>query len=543
MSLTTSIAANPVNVNLTLSNSIVNIVGQGGFDPTVTNGGGSAFLHSFNNLGTVTLEANIFDEAGYLSSFNFFNQTDNTIGNYIISSNTFTRSSNTTVVRRRGNRLTNVTAALTNNIFELGAFLDVFGDIGGISFDGPINVFNTISGGFGIRGTNDPILGPLTNSIALTSTAELSFTGDGLPLKYVSNTPGALTLDSQGLGGTIVIGGLSYLKASAGGQAGDFLDAATTGTATTSYWAYGDSGNDTILGAAEQDYLDGGDGNDSISSSSGDDTVLGGLGDDTISGDAGNDSIDGGDGNDLLDGSSGNDTILCGQGDDSCSGGQDNDSIVGELGNDTLSGDAGNDTIDGGDGTDSLSGGAGNDSIIGGDLADILLGDAGSDTITGDAGIDTINGGTGADLLTGGSDTSNNFIQLSTDSQAFTNRSSATAFAIGQTFTYGNRLDRITDFKPGIGGDLLDIQGSGILPTSALGRSQLTGAAGLVTGTNYFLSGIFNPITNVFTVTANGAAGSSTIILQGNSLAFTSNTSAVLLNSVISSQLSASNFI
>jgi Ca2+-binding RTX toxin-like protein len=540
MSLTTSVAASPINVDLTLSNSIIDIVGQQGFNPTVTNGGGSAFLHSFNNLGTVVLEGNIFDEAGFLSSFNFFNQSDNTVGNYFISSNIFTRSSNTSVVRRRGNRLTNATAELTNNTFENGAFLDVFGNIGGISFDGANNVFDTIANGFGIRGSDDPVLGPLTNAITLSTSAVVTFTGAGSPLKYVSTNPGSLTLDTMGLGGVINIGGLDYLKASVGGQAGDVLDAENTGTPTTKYWAFGDQGNDTIFGAAEEDYLDGGEGDDSITASSGNDTLLGGTGSDTILGDAGSDSIDGGDGGDLLEGGSGNDTILCGTGDDVCLGGQDNDSIVGDVGNDSLSGDAGNDTIDGGDGLDTLNGGAGNDILTGGNFADLLNGDGGNDTISGDAGIDTLTGGSGADSLTGGTDTINSFIQLTTDSQTFTARSSTGVFAVGQTFTYGNRLDIITDFKAGAGGDLLDIQGSGALPTSALGRTQ-TSVGGLVAGTNYFLSGTF--VGNIFTVQAAGAGGSSTMILQGTGGNFNANASAILLSGVNSSSLSASNFI
>jgi Ca2+-binding RTX toxin-like protein len=69
------------------------------------------------------------------------------------------------------------------------------------------------------------------------------------------------------------------------------------------------------------------------------------------------------------------------------------DSISGLGGDDELFGLAGDDIISGGNGADLIEGGRGND---------ILFGDAGDDTIYGDAGQDSLNGGTGDDLLTGG---------------------------------------------------------------------------------------------------------------------------------------------
>ncbi|MBA3910330.1 MAG: type I secretion protein [Rhodobacter sp.] len=70
---------------------------------------------------------------------------------------------------------------------------------------------------------------------------------------------------------------------------------------------------------------------------------------------ADDDSVDGGDGNDTIFGGIGNDTLL---------GGVGNDSLDGGLGNDQLVGDLGNDTIDGGEGADTLFGGADNDVFI-----------------------------------------------------------------------------------------------------------------------------------------------------------------------------------
>ena len=178
---------------------------------------------------------------------------------------------------------------------------------------------------------------------------------------------------------------------------------------------------------------------------------------------------------------------------------------------------------------DTLSGNAGNDS---------LNGNAGNDTLNGGLGNDTLTGGSGLDSLTGGSGV-NTFIQGTTQSAAQTAISSTGNFTSGMTITFGNGLDRITDFKPGTTGDKLDITGAGVLPTSALGRSQAAG--GLANGTNYYLSGTLSG--NVFTIAANGAAGSSTLIIQGTGGLFSANSSSVLLSGVDSDNLVAGNFI
>jgi Ca2+-binding RTX toxin-like protein len=67
-----------------------------------------------------------------------------------------------------------------------------------------------------------------------------------------------------------------------------------------------------------------------------------------------------------------------------------NDTLVGGSGDDILSGGAGNDTLNGGSGSDILDGGSGNDKLDGG---------SGSDTLDGGSGIDSLSGGSGADTL------------------------------------------------------------------------------------------------------------------------------------------------
>jgi VCBS repeat-containing protein len=98
--------------------------------------------------------------------------------------------------------------------------------------------------------------------------------------------------------------------------------------------------------------------------------IYGGNGDDTISGTNGNDVLEGGAGKDTINGFSGDDVLI---------------------------GGAGDDTLDGGDGNDILIGGGGNDTLMGGSGDDILYAGPGNDTFEDTDGRGTFNGGTGAD--------------------------------------------------------------------------------------------------------------------------------------------------
>ena len=89
----------------------------------------------------------------------------------------------------------------------------------------------------------------------------------------------------------------------------------------TEIWAW--QGNDTLLGSAMQDIVQGMWGND---------LLFGRGGDDFLSGGAGNDTLDGGGGNDILYANSGNDMILGGPGNDLISGGSGRDNINGGMG-------------------------------------------------------------------------------------------------------------------------------------------------------------------------------------------------------------------
>ena len=126
------------------------------------------------------------------------------------------------------------------------------------------------------------------------------------------------------------------------------------------------SGNDSILGSKAADSISSGEGQDTILSGKGNDTLLAGNGNNRIDGGAGDDSITVGSGRNTVHGGAGNDTITAGTG----SNDQPN----------LLYGDAGNDSITGGSGSDSLFGGSGNDILTGGDGSDLLVGNSGTNS-------------------------------------------------------------------------------------------------------------------------------------------------------------------
>ena len=157
--------------------------------------------------------------------------------------------------------------------------------------------------------------------------------------------------------------------------------------------AFGQAGNDTLIGGSGNDTLAGNIGNDIIRGNDGVDRLVAGNGDDDVEGGAGNDTILGTAGLNILRGDAGNDSIF---------GGNDVDEIFGGDGDDQLSGNGDDDTIRGGDGADSVNAGPGDDDIDGEGGNDFLFGQAGNDTVVGGTGNDTVGGNGGNDTLRGG---------------------------------------------------------------------------------------------------------------------------------------------
>ncbi|MEM6364667.1 MAG: calcium-binding protein [Planctomycetota bacterium] len=181
--------------------------------------------------------------------------------------------------------------------------------------------------------------------------------------------------------------------------------------------AWGNSGNDHVLGGSGDDYISGG---------SGDDQLFGRTGDDIIRGDSGKDRVYGGLGDDDLDGGSERDWVFGSSGNDEIRGGSGNDWLRGDTGRDRIWGGKGNDTVDGGSGNDVLFGGngteeeipwhhrrkvssawkhvyrdSGADRIYGGDGHDRLYGEGGPDKLYGGNGNDSLYGGRHVDELYG----------------------------------------------------------------------------------------------------------------------------------------------
>jgi len=142
-----------------------------------------------------------------------------------------------------------------------------------------------------------------------------------------------------------------------------------------------------LAGVVEEVYINGYDGDDTISGSNLYDIIHGDRGDDWIAGNTGDDLIYGEGGMDTLYGNYGNDNIYGGDEGDYIYGGEGNDTLRGEVGDDIIYGDNGDDYIYGGDNDDYLYGIAGNDHIYGGGCDDY-------DRLSGGVGDDYLSSGT-----------------------------------------------------------------------------------------------------------------------------------------------------
>lgn len=187
-----------------------------------------------------------------------------------------------------------------------------------------------------------------------------------------------------------------------------------------------------------------------------------------------------------------------------------------------------------------LTGGAFADAITGGGGADVLVGGGGADTIGGAGGADNITGGNGADRLTGGTG-ADTFVGTLTSSVA----TSASAFAgatlaAGDTLTFANGVDVITDFTAGAGGDILE-NGAAVVNAIATGIGENVTTGFDTATTSYFISGTWNG--TVFTATANGV-GADTAIVFGDAAptALGASAAIVILVGVDSDNLIAANF-
>lgn len=218
-------------------------------------------------------------------------------------------------------------------------------------------------------------------------------------------------VDATGYLGDLIITGTFLVDTLIGGSGNDIIDALAG-----SDEVHGGPGNDIIFGRQQLDTIFGGAGDDIIEGGFDSDSIMGGEGNDLIDGgdefednnicfNVCADFVDGGEGDDTIRGSRSDDTLIGGPGDDLLSGDGDNDSLIGGEGNDLISGGLGDDLLDGGAGDDELDGGDGQDELIGGSGNDALFG--GRDELGGGLNIDQLDGGAGDDTLAGGTHNDN----------------------------------------------------------------------------------------------------------------------------------------
>ena len=145
-------------------------------------------------------------------------------------------------------------------------------------------------------------------------------------------------------------------------------------------WLKGNAYSDTLsaAGVTINTRIDGGGGNDNLTTGLGNDVVFGGTGNDIVTAGMGNDTIYGGIGDDQINADAGNDWVYAEDGNDIVRGGAGTDYLFGNNGNDALYGGAGNDGLYGGEGNDLLV-------SIGGGQNDYTLGEGGSDSFWVDA--------------------------------------------------------------------------------------------------------------------------------------------------------------
>lgn len=303
----------------------------------------------------------------------------------------------------------------------------------------------------------------------------------------------------------------------------------------------GDEGNDVIwgdssfdivdvrtpaaLGAAGNDLIDGGSGDDEAHGEAGDDTIYGGTGNDSIYGDGGDDHLYGGSGNDVIIGGDGIDTahyedapddVVVNLGLNEASDGygttdilKEVENIIGsDIGNDTLIGDENNNFIAGRDGNDYIRGELGSDTLQGDSGNDIIWGDLAKNTTAGDAdkifsgdGDDIVHAGGGDDVISEGASTGNDQIWADAGDDLVES-------GVGNDIVYGGDGD---DRLFGEAGDdhLLGQAGDDCLNGGA-GSDILDGGAGFDKASYSDAAGPV--LINLTTGTTSGGAGGDTLI-------------------------------
>ena len=210
----------------------------------------------------------------------------------------------------------------------------------------------------------------------------------------------AVNIRRAGVDGVEVINGQLFINSSDAGQdirvstgggriitTIDSVRRSVNQAGVTDIFINGHGGGDLVISNTPiPTHIDGGEGNDTVVSGSGDDRINGGDGDDILRGGDGHDRVFGDAGDDHLYGDLGHDRLYGLAGNDILLGDEGRDSLYGGADSDTLFGQSGNDHLDGESGTDDLHGGENDDLLISADSGriDKVLGGAGFDTADAD---------------------------------------------------------------------------------------------------------------------------------------------------------------
>lgn len=369
--------------------------------------------------------------------------------------------------------------------------------------------FSTIQGS---GGAPDSFVGTSgVDSIAIANSSGNFFVGaqesnDVVNLLSSANDPGVISTSTlkggQGSDAFITAGTIVYSGIFLNGNSDGDTIAFSAGSSLNASTVQGGQGNDTITtGVATSSLINGNKNADTlnIGGATASSSFYGGQGADTIQ--LGVVDVT----NTVISGDNDNDTI-------NQIGGA---SLLGS----TLSGGQGNDTITVGVATSTViaNGGDGNDTIVTGTSADTIDGGAGNDRITGGAGIDVMTGGADQDT----------FVQSVSGLGATATATviAGTSWSVGDTLTFGNGVDIVTDFTAN---DLLDV----VTAANAVNAFGVS-AGSVLTATNNFLQGTYNATTSVFTV---GTAASNIDYLvapsNGTPSAFAANSSLILLDNL-----------
>lgn len=165
----------------------------------------------------------------------------------------------------------------------------------------------------------------------------------------------------------------------------------------------GSAFHDILIGHGEFNWIDGGDGNDTLDGGLAGDSLFGGAGHDRLIGGEGADTMAGGSGDDIYDLDDAGDQVI-----EAAAGGFDTVIVRTDFNLGTLSHIEGAQLAEGSAGRN-LTGSLGNERLVGNSAANVLDGGSGADTLEGGAGDDTYLIDNGADRIVeaanGGTDT------------------------------------------------------------------------------------------------------------------------------------------